>query len=190
MGRASILPFLNEARQQPATMAPSDAPQDLESAVKRADAAQPNGRKSADARATPADDGAAGRRGEHLPAQGRAFIEAMEKRIPDGIQRKYGTAVIWLRGPEPTRAWKIRPLLPRVQHLPLRLVDKLLPRQWQRAIALLVFYVCWIATFGAVMHESSAVDEVDGQGSPYLVGCGASFWYGSSTVPLSCAKSC
>lgn len=168
-------------------MAPSDAPQDLESAVKRADSAQPGGRKSAGARATPADDGAAGRRDEHLPAQGRAFVEALKQRIPNGVRRRSGASVRWLKGPEPARIWKIRPLLPRVQHLPLRLVDKLLPRLWQRAIALLVFYVCWIATFGAVMHESSAVDGVDGQGSPFLVGCGASFWYGSLMRPLSCA---
>ena len=158
-------------------MAPSDEPQDLESAVKRADTAQPDARKSADARATPAHDGTNGRRDGHLPAQGRAFIGALKQRIPNGVQRRSGAAVRWLRGPEPTTTWKIRPLLPRVQHLPLRLVDKLLPRQWQRAVALLVFYVCWIATFGAVMHESSAVDEVDGQGSPLLVGCGSSFWY-------------
>lgn len=171
-------------------MASSDASQDLESAVKRADSAQPGGRKSADARATPADDGAAGPRDEHLPAQGRAFVEALKRRIPNGVQRRSGATVRWLRGPEPTRTWKIRPLLPRVQQLPLRLVDKLLPRLWQRAIALLVFYVCWIATFGAVMHKSSAVDEVDGQGSPFLVGCGASFWYGLPTAPLSYSQLC
>lgn len=171
-------------------MAPSDAPQDLESAVKRADSAQPGGRKSADARATPADDGAAGRRDEHLPAQGRAFVEALKQRIPNSVRRRSGATVKWLKGPEPTRIWKIRPLLPRVQHLPLRLVDKLLPRLWQRAIALLVFYVCWIATFGAVMHKSSTVDGVDGQGSPFLVGCGASFWYGSPTEPLAYAQLC
>lgn len=163
-------------------MAPPDEPQDLESAVKRADSAQPDVRKSADARATPADDGAEGRRDGHLPARGRAFVEALKRRTPSGVQRRSGAAVRWLRGPDPTRAWKIQPLLPRVQHLPLRLVDKLLPRQWQRAIALLVFYVCWIATFGAVMHESSAVDDVDGQGTPFLVGCGSSFWYGLPTV--------
>lgn len=166
-------------------MASSD---DLESAVKRADSAQPGGRKSADARATPADDSDAGRRDELLPAQGRAFAEAMKRRIPDGVQRKYGAAVGWLRGPEPARTWKIRPLLPRVQHLPLRLVDKLLPRLWQRAIALLVFYVCWIATFGAVMHESSAVGDIDGQGSPFLISCGASFWYGlAGGASLACS---
>lgn len=157
-------------------MASPDEPQDLESAVKRADPAQPDGRKSADARATPADDSATGRRDEHLPAQGRAFVEGVKQRIPDGVQRKFGAAARWLRGPDPVRTWKIRPLFPRVQHLPLRLVDRLLPRQWHRATALLVFYVCWIATFGAVMHKSSAVDAIDGQGSPFLVGCGASFW--------------
>lgn len=167
-------------------MAHSDAPQDLESAVKRADSAQHDGRKSADARATPADGGAAGRRDE--PGRSRAFIATLEQHIPNGVRRRSSAVSKWLRGPDPARPWKIRPLLPRLQHLPLRLVDKLLPRQWQRVIALFVFYVCWIATFGAVMHKSSAVDDVDGQGAPFLVGCGSTFWYGflalTSSRPL------
>lgn len=168
-------------------MAPSDAPLDIESGVKRAEPAQPAAvRKSADARATPADDGTTGQRDEHLPAQGHAFIEGVKQRIPNGVRRRYATSAKWLQGPEPPRMWKIRPLLPRVQHLPLRLVDRLLPRQWQRGIVLSVFYVCWIVTFGAVMHKSSAVEDIGGQGSPFLVGCGGSFWYDLPMCPLSC----
>lgn len=71
----------------------------------------------------------------------------------------------------------MQPFLPRVQHLPLRLVDSLLPKQWQRMAALLVFYVCWIATFAAVLHKSSIIGDVDGYGSPLLTGCGSAFWY-------------
>lgn len=158
-------------------MASSNAPSDIEAGVKRADSVQPGARKSADARATPADVGADGRRDEYLPAQGHAFVQSVKRRIPGGVQRRYGTTVTWLRGPEPPRPWKMRPLLPRVQQIPPRLVDRFLPRRWQRAIVLLVFYICWIVTFGAVMHKSSAVDDIGGQGSPFLVGCGGSFWY-------------
>ncbi|KAG8165913.1 hypothetical protein KVR01_004465 [Diaporthe batatas] len=158
-------------------MASSNSPSDIESGVNREDSAQPGARKSADARATPAlDDGATTRRDKDLPAQGHALMQGVKRRVPGGVRRRYGTAVSWLRGPDPPRPWKIRPLLPRVQQLPLRLVDRLLPRRWQRAVVLLVFYVCWIATFGAVMHKSSAVDDIGGQGSPFLVGCGGSFW--------------
>jgi hypothetical protein len=160
-------------------MASSQGSSDIESGIKTADSTQPEPsiRKSADARAGPADDGANGGRDEHLPERGRAFIEGVKRHIPSRVRRRCGTAVKWLQGPEPPRPWQIRPLLPPIQHLPLRLVDRLLPRRWQRAIVLLIFYVCWIATFGAVLNESSAVDDIGGQGPPFLVGCGASFWY-------------
>lgn len=94
------------------------------------------------------------------------------------LLNKLKTHVIygWLRGPNPPKPWKIRPFLPRLQQLPLRLVDKVLTRQWQRIAVLFLFYVCWIATFAAVLRKSSVVDNVNGYGQPILLSCGSVFW--------------
>lgn len=105
------------------------------------------------------------------------LLEKMKGHVPPTVRRKSNTVWRFLKGPEPPRIWKIRPLLPGVQQLPLRLVDKLCPRRWQRILALGVFYVCWVATFAAVLRKSSATEDVNGYGQPLLTGCGSTFWY-------------
>lgn len=105
------------------------------------------------------------------------FAEKLKAHVPPTVRKRSSTVWKYLKGPEPPRIWKIQPFLPRLQHLPLLLVDKVFPRQWQRIVALLVFYVCWIATFAAVLHKSSVADNVPGYGQPILVQCGSTFWY-------------
>lgn len=108
------------------------------------------------------------------------FVEKLKAHVPPAVRRRSNTIWTYLKGPDPPRIWKIRPFLPRLQHLPLVLVDKVCPRQWQRILALFVFYVCWIATFAAVLHKSSVADNVPGYGQPILIQCGSTFWYGIS----------
>lgn len=104
------------------------------------------------------------------------LLEKLKTHVPPSVQKRSTTVWGWLSGPDPPRPWKIRPFLPRLQQFPLRFVDKFLPRQWQRIAALVVFYVCWIATFAAVLRKSSVVDDVNGYGQPILLSCGSVFW--------------
>lgn len=108
------------------------------------------------------------------------LLEKLKGRVPPTIQRPSSKVWTYLKGPEPPRIWKIRPILPRLQQLPLRLVEKVCPKQWQRTVALFIFYICWIATFGAVLHKSSVADNVNGYGQPIRVSCGGVFWYDHS----------
>lgn len=105
------------------------------------------------------------------------LLEKWRGRVPPTVQRPSSKVWTYLKGPEPPRAWKILPILPRMQRLPLRLVDKVCPKTWQRSVALFLFYVCWIATFSAVLHKSSVADDVNGFGQPIRVSCGGVFWY-------------
>lgn len=104
------------------------------------------------------------------------LLEKLKTHVPPGVQNRSRTVWGWLKGPRPPRPWKIQPFLSRLQQTPLRLVDKFLPRQWQRIAVLFCFYVCWIATFAAVLRKSSVVDDVNGYGQPILLSCGAVFW--------------
>lgn len=103
--------------------------------------------------------------------------------IPPTVQRHARRLGTYLKGPEPPQIWKIRPVLPRLQHLPLRLVDRVCPKQWQRILALIVFYVVWVATFGAVLHKSSVAGDVNDYGQPIRVACGGVFWYAFPSPP-------
>ncbi|KUI55609.1 hypothetical protein VP1G_02898 [Cytospora mali] len=155
-------------------MAVSKEPQGIERGTRQTgDAIIDENQKSATSRTELAEEDATGRRDAN---RDQTFIDRLTRRVPPPIQNKSNAAVKWLRGPDPPQVWKIRPYLPRLQQLPLRLADKFFPRQWQRLIALFVFYVCWIVTFAAVLHKSSVVDDVDGYGSPVLLECGSTFW--------------
>lgn len=109
------------------------------------------------------------------------LLEKLKGRMPPTVQRPSSKIWRYLKGPEPAGTWKIRPIFPRIQQLPLRLADRVCPRQWQRKVALFLFYVCWIATFGAVLHKSSVADDVNGYGQPIRVSCGGVFWYDLGT---------
>lgn len=113
----------------------------------------------------------------------RPLLEKVKGRVPSTVRRRSNTFWAYLKGPDPPKIWKIRPYFPRLQQLPPRLVDKVCPRPWQRILALLVFYVCWIATFAAVLHKSSVAASVPGYGQPILVQCGSTFWYAKTTAP-------
>lgn len=104
------------------------------------------------------------------------LLEKWKGRFPPTVQKTSNTVWTYMNGPDPPRIWKIRPILPRLQQFPLRLVDRICPRRWQRILALFIFCVCWIATFGAVLHKSSVADVVDGYGQPILIQCGSTFW--------------
>lgn len=112
---------------------------------------------------------------EEIP-EDRSPWDRLRNRIPSTIQRPANRVCAFLKRPEPARTWTIRPIFPRLQELPLRLVDKVCPRRWHRIVALGLFYICWIATFGAVLHESSAAEDVNGYGQPVRVACGSVFW--------------
>lgn len=105
------------------------------------------------------------------------LLEKAKGHVPRTVHKSSSKVWTYLRGPQPPSLWKISPFLPRLQQFPLRLVDRICPKQWQRILALFLFYVCWIATFAAVLHESSVTDDVNGYGQPLLLNCGGVFWY-------------
>ncbi|KAK4042970.1 cysteine-rich secretory protein LCCL domain-containing 2 [Parachaetomium inaequale] len=52
----------------------------------------------------------------------------------------------FLHGPDPLKVHTINPLFPSVQELPVRWLEKSLPRRWQRIVLLVVFLVAWAAS--------------------------------------------
>lgn len=110
------------------------------------------------------------------PRQEFSLLNKLKTHAPPSLQARATALSAWLRGPDPPKPWKTRPFLPRLQQLPLRFVDKFLPRQWQRIAALFLFYVCWVATFAAVLRKSSVFDNVNGYGQPLSLSCGSVFW--------------
>lgn len=104
------------------------------------------------------------------------LLERITDMIPEPVKRASEVVVIWVKGPQPPRIYKIHPYFPQIQEAPLRLLDRYAPKRMQRFWLLIVFYFFWILSFSIVLHKSSFASDVPGYGSPIRLGCTASFW--------------
>lgn len=96
--------------------------------------------------------------------------------VHPGLKRAGRAVVTWCKGPDPPRPWRITPIFERVQTAPIRLLDYLCPKKTHKALAYILFMICWILTFSLVLWKSSFAEDVPGYGAPANIGCGARFW--------------
>jgi hypothetical protein len=96
--------------------------------------------------------------------------------IPTPLRRIGKKVVIWSKGPQPPQIQVIKPWLPFIQEAPIRLRDTYLPKRKHKIAALLVFYFCWILTFGLVFRRGTVASHVADYGQPAEIGCGNTFW--------------
>ena len=57
--------------------------------------------------------------------------------------------VSFLNGPRPPRIQVIKPILPSIQELPIRLSERFLPRKWQKIALLIVYLAVWALAFSS-----------------------------------------
>ncbi|KAL2016619.1 hypothetical protein VTK56DRAFT_3237 [Thermocarpiscus australiensis] len=98
------------------------------------------------------------------------------KWVPYPARRLTKAAVRWARGPPTPVRFRIEPLFPRVQHVPIILLDKYLPRKLHRAFAVLAYFGIWILTFALVMRQGLFASQIPGWGAPTMIGCGSAYW--------------
>ncbi|EOA84212.1 hypothetical protein ACJQWK_00963 [Exserohilum turcicum] len=125
--------------------------------------------------------------------------------LPPRLRRFCHNVVVWAKGPQPPRPWKIRPFFPRIQTAPIRFLNNYFPKKKQKIALLVFFYFCWILTFGLVLHRSAFAADIPGYGSPVRVRCTDRFWsdgngcglngdlcrpFENSTMPFRCPANC
>lgn len=96
--------------------------------------------------------------------------------VPYPARRLIKATAKWTRGPPTPRRFVINPLLPRVQHAPIVLLDTYLPRRSHRAIAVCAFWGLWVLTFALVMRQGLIASEIAEWGRPVTIGCGNTYW--------------
>ncbi|TKX18266.1 LCCL domain-containing protein [Elsinoe australis] len=96
--------------------------------------------------------------------------------IPPSVVRYWNATVIWVKGPQPPRIYKMNPIFPAIQHAPLKLMDRYAPKRAQRVWLLIFFWIAWLLTFSLVQWKSSFASEIPGYGSPGRLSCGARYW--------------
>ncbi|RYN31207.1 hypothetical protein AA0114_g12204 [Alternaria tenuissima] len=127
------------------------------------------------------------------------------KYIPPRLQRIWNNVVVWVKGPQPPRPWKIHPFFPKIQTAPIQLLNNYFPERRQKIALLVFFYFCWLLTFGLVLHRSAFAADIPGYGSPVRIRCTDRFWsdgngcglngdlcrpFENSTMPFRCPANC
>jgi hypothetical protein len=98
------------------------------------------------------------------------------KWVPYPVRRVIKATAKWAQGPPNPHRYRIEPFFPRVQHAPIVLLDKYLPRKLHRAFAVFAFFGIWLLAFALVMREGLIAAEIPEWGTPTQIGCGATYW--------------
>lgn len=127
------------------------------------------------------------------------------KYVPLRLQRAWASVKIWVKGPHPSRPWKIQPFLPKIQTAPIRIIDTFFPKRKQKVGLLIAFYATWILSFSLVLHKSAFTADIPGYGAPVRIGCTQRFWndgngcglngdscrpFENTTMPFRCPANC
>ena len=96
--------------------------------------------------------------------------------MPPRLWRACRATADWVKGPQPPRPWKIRPLFPALQLAPLRFINNYFPKRAHKTALLVFFYFCWFLSFALVLHRSAFAADIPGYGSPVRVRCTDRLW--------------
>lgn len=152
---------------EPGSALRDDAERDLYASSPRIESAVASRASIAGTGATPSS---------HTQEEGHTIPRSWSYSFLSAARRGGRSIVNWVKGPVPAERQKISPLFPRVQTLPLRLLQKYLPKQRHKLVALIFFYFCWLLTFVTVLHHSAFSGEIEGYGAPAWLPCVASYW--------------
>lgn len=98
------------------------------------------------------------------------------KWIPYPI-RKFGrAAAVWAHGPVNPITFRIEPVFPAIQQLPVVLLDKYVPKRKHRRFLFVGYLLVWLLTFSLVKRQESSLTELKPWGRPQEIGCGNYFW--------------
>lgn len=91
--------------------------------------------------------------------------------------RKFGrSAARWAQGPPNPVVFRIAPIFPTVQQIPIILLDKYLPKKKHRRWLFVGYLMLWVLTFTLVKRQESSLTELKPWGKPQEIGCGNYFW--------------
>lgn len=96
--------------------------------------------------------------------------------VPLPLRKAGRSTVKWLKGPQPPKELLFKPLFPRIQEAPVRLLDRFFPKRRHKITLLLALYFSWFLSWSLVLRHSVSAGHIEGYGSPNPISCSASYW--------------
>ncbi|GFG28003.1 LCCL domain protein [Aspergillus udagawae] len=91
----------------------------------------------------------------------------------------------WVLGPSPPHIYQIKPLLPRWQTAPGRLVQRFFPSTIRKVLLLLSCLVFWGVVFIASLHSAIPGSDVTGYEEPVKLSCQSRLWANATDCGLN-----
>lgn len=96
--------------------------------------------------------------------------------ISQPLKRAGKAVATWVKGPQPPRELRIKPLFPKVQEAPIKLLDRYVPKQKHHACLLVGFFATWFLIWSLMLKHQAGTGEIKGYGKPSNIWCGYMWW--------------
>ncbi|KAK4242870.1 hypothetical protein C8A03DRAFT_39818 [Achaetomium macrosporum] len=117
------------------------------------------------------DDGS-----QFVPRQQRSPQDQPKSRRGFWTRRRTPRWLAFLYGPDPPKVHSIDPFFPSIQGLPVRWLEKVFPRLWQRVALLVLFLVAWVISLAAPLMVSKGTATDASGASIRHIDCVDTLW--------------
>lgn len=107
------------------------------------------------------------------------------KWVPLPVRKAARATAVWVKGPDPPCHLTIKPLFPRIQEAPIKLLGRFAPKQRHRIFLLFFVYCVWFLVWALMVRHNSTDGYIQGFGKPSHIWCGATFWNGGNGCGLN-----
>lgn len=96
--------------------------------------------------------------------------------VPLPIRKAARATARWVQGPDPPQELQLKPLFPKIQEAPIKLLDRFFPKRKQKLCLLFLLYFSWLLSWSLVLWHSASSGYIEGYGKPVSLWCGADLW--------------
>ncbi|KAL4952808.1 LCCL domain-containing protein [Aspergillus filifer] len=96
--------------------------------------------------------------------------------VPLPIRKAARATAEFVKGPEPPYPLLLNPLIPQIQELPRRYLDKFFPKRKHKVSLLLLLYLVWFVPWTVLFLHSRSAGYIEGYGRPVTLSCSTTFW--------------
>ncbi|PLN77646.1 LCCL domain protein [Aspergillus taichungensis] len=125
--------------------------------------------------------------------------------VPLPIRKAARATANWVKGPDPPHDLLLKPLFPRLQEMPVRLLDRFCPKRKHKTALLCLLYLVWFLPWTIILLHSRSGGHIEGYGTPQTLSCSTSFWesgnecglngndcrpFSAASIPFRCPANC
>jgi hypothetical protein len=110
------------------------------------------------------------------PSHSPEVVATLRHLVPRRLTQICKQFASWMKGPQPARPYKIKPIFETVQTAPTRLLDRRVPQHHHRLWILAGYYILWLLLVVIVLHKSTSTGEIGKLGPPLRLSCISRLW--------------